>query len=141
MCFDFAAINALSPGNCSETAAGSGNASEAYDQQKRTRQQTGRLCMDAGYRFWPLVFKTHAGMSKAATEAIRTISEAVADRERREMASVRQEFRSRVAVLMARSSVRSIRKLERLRRGGRPPWTDAVDSALRAAEDDLAAVL
>ena len=50
-----------------KTAAGSGNASEAYDQQKRIRQQTERLCMEAGYRFWPVVYETQGGMSKAAT--------------------------------------------------------------------------
>ena len=80
-------------------------------------------------------------MSKAATEAIRAISEAVADREQSETASVRQEFKSRIAVFMARSAVRSIRKRERPRRGGQPPWAEAVDSTLRAAEDDLAADL
>ena len=51
VCFDFAIINALGPGHFSETDAGSANASEAYDQQKRISQQTERLCMEAGYRF------------------------------------------------------------------------------------------
>ena len=68
-------------------------------------------------------------MSKAATETIRAISEAVADREHHEAALVRREFMSRIAVLMARSSVRSIRKRGRpLRGGGRALWADAVDS-------------
>ena len=138
VCFDFAVINALGQGHRSEMAAGSGSAAEAYDQQKRTHLQTERLCAEAGYRFWPVVFETQGGISKAATEAIQAISEALAEREHREPALVRREFKARIAVLMARSAVRSIRKRERPRTGIRTPWMDAVESTLRQTQEDLA---
>ena len=110
VCFDFAVINALGRGHWADTAAAPGRAAERYDTSKRTHRDTERLCREAGYRFWPVVHEIQGGMAKAADAATRAISEAVAEREGRDTASVRQEFLSRIAVLVARCSARAIRK-------------------------------
>ncbi len=110
VCLDFAVINALGPGHWAETAAAPGRAAEAYDEQKRNHLNTEQVCLEAGYRFWPVVHESQGGMSKAADAAVRAISQALADKEGREPGAVRRELLERVAVVIARSCVRAIRK-------------------------------
>ncbi len=136
VCFDFAVINPLGADPWAETAAGSGNAAAGYDQRRRAHLQTEHLCSEAGSRFWPEVFEAQGGMAKAAAEAVWAVAEAVAERERREAASVRHELLARVAVLMARSAVRAIRRRDGPRRGSRPRWAGAIDSICRESVEE-----
>ncbi len=110
VCLDFAVINALGPGHWADTAAAPGRAAEAYDDQKRNYLNTEQVCLEAGYRFWPVVHESQGGMSKAADAAVRAISQALADKEGRDPGAVRREMVGRVAVVIARNSVRAIRR-------------------------------
>ena len=139
VCFDFAVINALGQGHWAKTAVSPGSAAEGYDAGKRAFRQTERLCQEAGYRFRPVVHEVQGGMAKAANAATRAISEAVAERERRDAATVRRELLYRVAVVVARSSARAIRKRMRPRPDATRPWSPAITQALREEtpmEDD-----
>ena len=115
VCFDFAVINALGQDHWRETAERPGSAADGYCARKRARRNTERLCEEAGFRFWPVVHEVQGGMSKAADAATRAIAEAVAEREQRDADKVRHELLARVAVVIARCSVRAIKKRNRRR--------------------------
>ena len=110
VCFDFAVINALGQKHHAETASGPGRAAEAYDRRKRARQNTEQACLQAGFRFWPVVHEVQGATSKAADAAVRAIAGAVAAKEGREQAAVKKELLERVALVITRSSARAIRK-------------------------------
>ena len=129
VCFDFAIINALGQDHWADTAAAPGQAAEHYAAQKRSRNDTERLCLEAGFRFWPVVHEVQGVAGKAADAAVRAISEAVAEREGRAPATIRREFLGRIAVLIARCTVRAIRKRSAARRTAPPPWQSAVVTA------------
>ena len=127
VCFDFAVINAL--GQWADTAAAPGSAAVKYCKSKWTRNNTETLCIDDGYRFWPVVHEIQGGTSKAADAAIRAITSAVADRENREAGTVRRELLARVAAVVARTSARSVHKREARRIQKKPPWSDTITRA------------
>ena len=135
VCFDFAIINALGQDHWRDTAEAGGQAAERYAERKRTRNDTARLCLEAGYRFWPVVHEVQGGMAKGADAAVRAIAGAVAEREGRTAAAIREELLGRVAVLIARCTARAIRRRGTPQLRNPPPWWAA--AAKVHMENDL----
>ena len=135
ICFDFAVVNALGPGQWPETTTGSGASAEAYDVHKRRRNNTESRCREQGLTFWPVVFEQQGGRTKAANVAIRAIAESVAEREGAEVDTVRRAFDHRLAITLARCGADMIARRQRASIHTRPKWCNAVAAAL--ALDDV----
>ena len=123
---DFALINALGQDHLGDTAEAPGQAADRYAERKKTRNNTEKLCLEAGYRFWPVVHEVQGGTAKGADAAIRAIAESVATREDRDPASVRRELCERIAILVARCSARAIRRRDAPRGRAHPSWAAKV---------------
>ena len=96
-----------------------------------------KLCNQAGYRFWRVVHEVQGGVSKSADAAMRAIAAAVAIREQRDPGAVRAELADRIAVVIARSSARAIRKRAAgVQRCARAPWSMTVARCSRDSPDD-----
>ena len=140
VCFDFAIIDALGPDHWSATATSPGSAADAYAQRKRTHNDTEQRCIEAGYRFWPVVHEAQGATSKSADAAIRAITGALADNEGREPGAVRGELLARLAALVARTCARAVAKRARPKTPRCGAWPFSVAQAVRqdsaAAEED-----
>jgi hypothetical protein len=102
VCFDLGIVNALGAGHWDQTAVKGGNAAEAYDIAKRSRNGMERRCTEHGLRYWPIVLEQQGGCAKGADAAFRSISSAAASREGREASAILLELRQRLAIVMAR---------------------------------------
>jgi len=136
VCLDFAVVNALGPGHWSETATGSGAAAEAYDLQKRRRNNTEARCRDQGLVFCPVVFEQQGGRSKGADAVIRSIADAIGAREGVEASSVKRSFEHRLAVTLARCGADMIARRQRQLGLRRPGVTAAVAATFALRDDD-----
>ena len=139
VCFDFAVINALGSSHWAETASGSGGAAEAYDCQKRRRNDTAARCRDQGLTFCPVVFEQQGGRSKAADSAIRSIAEAIGAREGVEASTVRRSFEQRLAVTLARCGADMIARRQRQVERKRACLSAAVATTFALHDDEESA--
>ena len=105
---DFAVINALGQGHTDDTFREAGGAAEAYSERKRRHLGTARKCREVGVAFVPMVLEAQGGMSRATSGILRKISEAVAEVEHSEAASIREDLLQRLALVRARANASAI---------------------------------
>ena len=135
VCFDFAIVNALGPSHWGQTAVEPGLAAEEYASYKRRDRGTEDACLQAGYRFWPVIHESQGGTSKSADAALRAIATAVAEVENRDAGKVREEMLGRIAVVLARSASRAICRRGVKGKRARPSWAAAVVASCRETEE------
>ena len=126
---DFAIVNALGQGHWQQTLQHGAAAAEAYSDQKRRHLDTQAKCHAAGIKFQPMVLTAQGAWAKEAWTVLRAIATAVAGKEDRRAAALHLEIAQRIAVAIARSGAKAVK-----RRMARP---DMANHSCRRAAADL----
>ena len=110
MALDFAVVNALGLYHHSETFERPLGAAIAYSKRKQMHLQTRERCAQAGLAFEPVVFDAQGGVEPRAAAILHKIAEAVAVTEGRDMGSCKHEMLQRLAVIIAWTNSRAVRR-------------------------------
>ena len=130
ICVDVATINSLGPDHGDHTQQRPGKAAYEYAKRKERHQPRGQTkpmkerCREVGLRFLPVIFDYQGGRSAMATDLMRSLAGAVADKEHKDAQAVLLDLEEKVAVILARAVANRARK-RTARAWGPPAWTDA----------------
>ena len=136
VCLDFGVIDALGPGHWRHTAVGGGLAADRYDEPERIRNDTERVCNEAGLQYRPVIHEAQGGTSKQADAVIRAIAGAVAAVEGKDATTIRSEMLARISVVQARCNAQAIHQRKHKDQRRTRSWVVRGQLRLGAANDE-----
>jgi hypothetical protein len=107
---DVGFVNPQAASHIHNAASESLGAAKAYTQHKRERNDTDRLCMEAGVDYQPMVWESFGGCSKEAREVVKSLNRLVAVNTNTPLMEVAHRFWQRMSVDLQKANHRAFAK-------------------------------